>query len=136
MYKGKYLKKFSISPKRYKELCGFCEQYPEWKEEIKNYSFTKGIAYTQELKSITNNISNPTEEAAMRLSERLSNCELIERVAKEAEPEFWMAIIKSACYEVSVTYLIGFEDLPLSKSAFYNRRRYFFYLLDREKGKR
>ena len=136
MYKGKYLRKFNISPKRYKELCGFCEQYPEWKEEIKNYSFNKGISFSAEPKSKTNNKSNPTEEAALRLSDNISNCELIERVAKEADPEFWVAIIKSACYEVSVTYLISYDNLSLSKSAFYNRRRYFFYLLDKEKGKR
>lgn len=136
MFKGKIMKKYNISPKRYKELCGFCEQYPEWKEEIKNYSFTKGISYTQELKSITNNISSPTEDAAIKLSECLANCELIERVAKEADSEFWMAIIKSACYEVSATYLINFDDMNLSKSAFYNRRRYFFYLLDKEKGRK
>lgn len=30
------LKKYGISPKRYKELCGFCEQYGEWKDELKS----------------------------------------------------------------------------------------------------
>lgn len=136
MYKGKIMKKYAISPKRYKELCGFCEQYPEWKDEIKNYSFNKGISYSPEMKSITNVITNPTEEAAIKLNECLLNCDLIERVAKEADSEFWSYIIKSACYEASTKYLIHYENMPLSKSAFYNRRRYFFYLLDKEKGRK
>ena len=29
------LEKYGISGKRYKELCGFCEQYPEWKNQLK-----------------------------------------------------------------------------------------------------
>lgn len=29
------LEKYGISGKRYKELCGFCEQYPEWINELK-----------------------------------------------------------------------------------------------------
>ena len=29
------LSKYGISNKRYKELCGFCEQYPEWKDELR-----------------------------------------------------------------------------------------------------
>ena len=29
------LEKYGISGKRYKELCGFCEQYPEWVNELK-----------------------------------------------------------------------------------------------------
>ena len=34
------LDKYGISGKRYKELCGFCEQYPEWLSELKAHSHT------------------------------------------------------------------------------------------------
>lgn len=30
------LKKYGISQKRYKELKGFCEQYPEFLQELRN----------------------------------------------------------------------------------------------------
>ena len=79
------LEKYGISGKRYKELCGFCEQYPEWKNQLK---FSNDSQY----------------------------------------------IIKSVCYEVPVTYLIACEGMPIGKSAFYEMRRYFFYLLDKNKA--
>ena len=34
------LDKYGISGKRYKELCGFCEQYPEWQNELKEKTNT------------------------------------------------------------------------------------------------
>ena len=70
----------------------------------------------------------------MKFEKYISNVDLIERVAKEADKEFWQFIIDSACYEVPVQYLIGVKNMALSKSAFYDRRRFFFYLLDREKN--
>ena len=122
---------YGISKKRYKELCGFCEQYPDWKQELKNHSFIHSPEITGMPRK--GGTSNPTEDAAIKLERFASNVQLIEDVAKTADPEFWWAIIKSACYEVSVTYLIGVDNMPLSKSAFYYRRRYFFYLLDKKK---
>jgi hypothetical protein len=122
---------YDISKKRYKELCGFCEQYPDWKQELKNYTLIHSPEITGMPKG--NHQSRPTEEYALQMERYLANIQLIEDVAKMADPEFWMEIIKSACYEVSATYLIGMDEMPLSKSAFYYRRRKFFYLLDKKK---
>lgn len=125
--------KYGISSKRYKELCGFCEQYPDWKQAIKDYTFISGIQYSDMPKG-SFNTKSPVESAAIKLEKYISNVDLIERVAKEADKEFWQFIIDSACYEVPVQYLIGVKNMALSKSAFYDRRRFFFYLLDREKN--
>lgn len=125
--------KYGISSKRYKELCGFCEQYPDWKQAIKDYSFIHGIQYSDMPKGSLN-VSSPVENTALKLDRYMSNCKMIENVAKEADKEFWEYIIKSVCYEVPVQYLICVENMNLSKSAFYDRRRYFFFLLDREKN--
>ena len=32
-----------ISGKRYKELCGFCEQYPEWKSQLYEFMALKAV---------------------------------------------------------------------------------------------
>lgn len=128
------LEKYGISNKRYKELCGFCEQYPEWKESLKNHAFLSAVSYSDMPKNPNIGVSDKTSEDAIKLVIQLSNCELIERVAKEADPEFWEYLIKAVCYEVPITYLQTMEDMPLEKSAFYERRRYFFYLLDKAKN--
>ena len=127
------LYKFGISRKRYKELCGFCEQYPEWKSALKDYSFVKGVSYDPSPKSITNSINSPVEDAAIKMDRYISNCSIIEEAAKKADPENWEFIIDSACYELPINYLITVKGMNLSQFPFYKRRRYFFYILDQMK---
>jgi len=127
------LDKYGISSKRYKELCGFCEQYPEWKKQIGNVSYLSAVQYKHTPGNPNRGTSDTTGNMAVKMAIFDNNCKLIEKVAKQADSEFWEFLIKSVCYEVPVTYLISYEGMPLGKSAFYERRRYFFYLLDREK---
>lgn len=127
------LDKFGISKKRYKELCGFCEQYPEWKASLDEYAFVKGVSYSQSPRSQTNNISSPVEDAVIRNERYLANVQLIERVAKKADPDYYQFIIDSVCYEVPLKYLINVKGMNMSEFPFYTRRRYFFFLLDQEK---
>lgn len=127
------LEEYGISNKRYKELCGFCEQYPEWKRELDNYSFMSAINYSDMPKNPNTGQSNPTEETAIRIEKLLEKCMLIEETAKEADKEHWRYIIRSACYEESINYLQTVKDLKLSQHAFYRKRRYFFYLLNKKR---
>lgn len=127
------LERYGISGKRYKELCGFCEQYPEWINQLKcNGDTVKSIEITD--MPITHNNSDLTGNLAIKRTELERKCELIQRTAIQAGNELSQYIIKSVCYEVPVTYLIACENMPISKSAFYEMRRYFFYLLDINKG--
>lgn len=126
------LEKYGISGKRYKELCGFCEQYPEWISQLKHGNDTvKSIEITD--MPITHNNSDLTGNLAIKRQELEMKCELIESTAVQAGNELSKFIIKSVCYEVPVNYLIACECMPLSKSAFYEMRRYFFFLLDQNK---
>lgn len=126
------LEKYGISGKRYKELCGFCEQYPEWINELKyKRDAVKSIEITD--MPIYHNNSDSTCKLAISRTEIQKKCELIEQTAIQASAEMYQYIIKSVCYEVPVTYLISYEGMPMSKSAFYELRRYFFYLLDENK---
>ena len=127
------LEKYDISSKRYKELCGFCEQYPEWQDYLLLNANSLKSPKLSDMPSSPNVNGDETSNIAIKCCDYESKCNLIERVAKEASPEFWHYIIKSVCYEVSLRYLLAYEHMPLSKSAFYERRRYFFYLLDKEK---
>ena len=128
------LDKYGISKKRYKELCGFCEQYPEWKAALKEYSYVKGVSYSPSPKSVTNNINSPVEEAAIKNEKYLTYCNLIETVAKEVDADYWQAIINAVCYNVPLAYMIDFGELSMSRSVFFDRKRLFFYLLDKRKG--
>lgn len=126
------LEKYGISGKRYKELCGFCEQYPEWINELKNKNDTvKSVEITD--MPIYHSNSDATGNLAIRRVELQKKRELIEQTAIQASADLSQYIIKSVCYEVPVTYLISCEEMPISKSAFYELRRYFFYLLDQNK---
>lgn len=127
------LEKYGISGKRYKELCGFCEQYPEWKKQLKYSNDTvKSIEVTD--MPITHNNSDATWNLVMRRYELEKKCALIENTARQAGNDLSQYVIKSVCYEVPVSYLIAYEEMPLGKSAFYEMRRHFFYLLDINKG--
>lgn len=129
------LGKYGISGKRYKELCGFCEQYPDWKKELTNHAYISAVQYGDEPKPSNHENSDSTSKHALKMLRYKRNVELIERVAKETDLSRWEYLIKSICYEVPTNYLINCEDMGISASAFYERRRYFFYLLDIEKNK-
>lgn len=127
------LEKYGISGKRYKELCGFCEQYPEWIMELNHAKDTVRSLEITDM-PICHNNSDATGNLAIRRTELEKKCKLIEKTALQAGEELSQYIIKSVCYELPVNYLIACEGMPLSKSAFYEMRRYFFYLLDINKG--
>ena len=127
------LEKYGISGKRYKELCGFCEQYPEWKNQLKFSNDTvKSIEITD--MPITHNNVDATGNLAIKRVGLEEKGRLIEEIAELAGEDLSQYIIKSVCYEVPVTYLIACEGMPIGKSAFYEMRRYFFYLLDKNKA--
>lgn len=128
------LQKYGISGKRYKELCGFCEQYPEWKEELATIEISvKSQNMDGMPHSSTNNISDETADIAIKRATISEKIKLIEDTAKEASPDLWEIIIKSACYEQPFWYLRDISMVPISRAAFYDHRKYFFYLLNKRK---
>lgn len=131
------LDKYEISSKRYKELCAFCEQYSEWKEKLSNEVFISAVNYNDDPKPANHDNSDTTARHALRMLKMKRNCDLIERIAKEATKkaggDLWKFIIKSACYEVTYRYMKAYDEIPIERSTFFEYKRYFFYLLDREK---
>ena len=128
------LSKYGISSKRYKELCGFCEQYPEWKDELMYKTNTvKSIKITDLPKG--SGPGKATENLAIRRNELQNKCELIERTAEQADPELKDYIIKSVAYEKPFWYLRDILGIPCSERTFFDSRRYFFFLLSENKKK-
>lgn len=127
------LSKHGISGKRYKELCGFCEQYPEWVDKLKYKTDTVKSKEITDMPIPPFGSSDQTGNLATERVELQKKCELIEQTAIEASADLYQYIIKAVCYEVPVHYLISVEEMPLGKSAFYELRRYFFFLLDKNK---
>ena len=128
------LEKYGVSDERRMELLGFCRQYPEWKKKIIEGLTISGIKYSDTPRSNTNAIHHPTEEAAIKLERYTANCELIERIAKKVDPDYWEYIIKGVCGKCGVEWMIGMDNMPLSRSAYYERRKLFLVLLDKEKN--
>ena len=127
------LDNYGISAKRFKELCGFCEQYPEWASELKNNKDTISGTELSDMPKPPFNQSDQTGNLAIRRIELQEKCKLIEQTAIQADADLYQYIIKSVCYEVPFKYLQTVEQMPCSQSTFYDRRRYFFYLLDKNK---
>ncbi len=126
------LDKYGITGKRYKELCGFCEQYPEWKDELLvKENPMKSNGYSDMPKSHSN--GSVVEEIAIRCDALNMKCKLIEKTAKDADAELAEYIIKSVCYEKPVWYLRDIMLMPCSERTFYDKRRFFFFLLDKRK---
>lgn len=123
------LDEYGISAKRYKELCGFCEQYPEWKSELDRYPVLSAVNYDGMPHSVTNNKSDPTGSAATRRFSIEVKMDIIEQAAKDAAGEFWKQMIRNVCYGDPFSYLSTMKGLYESRNTFYRQRRYFFYLL-------
>ena len=128
------LSSYGISPKRYKELCGFCEQYPEWKKKLKYENDTLKSKVITDMPIAPSGNSDQTGTLAVKRIELQQKCELIENTAKEASTDLWQYIIDSVCYEQSLYYLQTMKGMPCSRTTFYDIRRYFFYLLDKNKA--
>lgn len=127
------LDKYGISSKRYKELCGFCEQYPEWLKELKYKTHTVGSPEITDMPIPPRSNVSKTEQLAVKRLTLEEKCKLIEDTAKQASPDLYQYIIKSVCYEVPYTYLQTVDEMPCSRTTFYDTRRKFFYFLDKNK---
>lgn len=134
MSNRRYLKlgDYGISAKRYKELCGFCEQYPEWVDELRYKTNTLKSREVTNMPFVQGD-GKDTERLVIRRIELKKKCELIEQAAKEADPQLYEYIIKSVCYETPYWYLRDIMGMPENRTDFMAKRRTFFYLLNLKK---
>lgn len=123
---------YGISNKRYKELCGFCEQYKEWKDELEFKKDTLKSKNITDMPLATSG-EDATQVLAMRRTDLEQKCKTIEDTAKQADTVLAPYIIKSVTEEVPCWYLEDIMGMPCCRKDFYAARRYFFFLLDKNK---
>ena len=105
--------KSEISTNRFLELYYWCLQYGEWKDELKYKTDTVG---------------------AMKIAELEQSCQLIEQTAIEADPYIYQYLLKAVTQEgVTYGYLKMMMEIPCSHNTYYDRRRKFYWLLDKRK---
>jgi hypothetical protein len=126
------LNDYGISSKRYKELCGFCEQYTEWKDELE---FKKDTLKSKRITDMP--LSTSGEDATLTLAIRRTDlenkCKIIEDTAKQVDAFLFPYIIKAVTEEVPCWYLEEIMGMPCCRKDFYALRRYFYFLLDKNK---
>ena len=123
---------YGISKKRLKELSGFCEQYPEWKQELEMKDSTLRSPQLTGM-PVSRKNADATGDLAVRRADLEAKCRLIEETAREADEELYEYIIKAVCYEISIPYLMAHEEMPCSQASFYDVRKYFYCLLNKKK---
>lgn len=125
-------KEFNISRHRYRELKEFCFQYGEKKEELRQlYSLS---SVPPDVAVMGGEPGKPTERKAMRTLQLKKDVELIDNALNGAcgDDVGIVPLLKK-----NVTEGIGFSGLgyvPCSVRSFYQYRRKFFFLLDKEKN--
>lgn len=117
------LSDYNISRAKYKELKYFCMQYAEKKQELqKGYGLNAIINDGMPKGNIS---GNPVERAAIYNASLRADIELIEQTALEADTGIFQWLLKSVTEGIPYEYM----DVPMSRTKFYDARRYFFYLL-------
>lgn len=121
--------KYWISRHRYYELKHFCLQYPIWK---KAYASLDGLSKKPDLLTscfTTTERGDPTERCAEARQFYLDKIEIIESSAKEANPDFYMYILKAVTEDISYTCLHTKYEIPFGKDMYYEMYRKFFWIL-------
>jgi len=125
--------KYGISKNRFWELYYWCLQYGEWKDELKYKTDTVGAMEITDM-PMSRNIGDATQQLAMRRTMLEQNCRLIEQTAIEVDPDIYQYILKAVTEEdVTFRYLKMIMEIPCGKDMYYDRRRKFYWLLDKRR---
>lgn len=122
---------YYIDRERYYELKHFCRQYPIWK---KAYAALDGLSRRPadlELFSKPNQTSDPTVRCAEAREFYSKRMEMVERCAKNADPELSEYIMAYATKGHTYPILKMQSNIPCCRDVFYLTIRRFFWLLNK-----
>ena len=126
---------WSLSKERYQELRNFCLQYPRWKIEAASMLELSAMNYDGMPHST--DPGDPTAKAVERREGLIRKIQLVESCALRVHGGRWYAaIINNVCNGMSYEAIRGLHPDWLKSNHtgdFFNARRAFFLLLDREK---
>lgn len=126
-------RKYNISKNRFRELYYYALQYQEWKDELRyKYDTAKAITYSDMPKAPQNGAGDPTFEAAARCSDLQHKIDTIEKSARLADEQLYPYILKAVTNEgITYNYLYMHCGIPCGSNTFYDRRRRFYWILDK-----
>lgn len=125
--------KYEISKNRFLELYYWCLQYGEWKDELKYKTDTVGAMEITDIPT-SHNPGDSTQQLAIRRTVLEQNCQLIEQTAIEADSCIYQYLLKAVTQEdVTFRYLKMIMGMPCGRNMYYDRRRKFYWLLDKRK---
>ena len=124
--------KYNISDYRFRELYYHCLQYEEWRAALKEKENTlKAVQYSAVPSS--GMPGDPTTKIAIECAELFEKCAIIESVAMAADPELYKYLLYAVTHEnISFNILKMQMDIPCERDRYYDRRRKFYFLLDRK----
>ena len=144
------LKKYGISAHRFEELKGYCLQYNEWRDTLKYDSNpVKGQQITG--MPFVGGISDSTGNLAIRREMLFQKCQYVEQTMIQTittlkkgntskllydgdYQDIYDHLMKSVTMkDMNYTYLDEVMNIPIGRDAYYLFRRYFYFLLDRNK---
>lgn len=125
--------KYWVEKHRYYELKHFCLQYPIWK---KAYLALSGLSKRPaELIIFNQNGTNgdPTSNCAITMTRYSNRIQMIEKAAREADPDLASYILLAVTEGLSYEHLKARLDIPCCRDTYYDRYRRFFWLLNKER---
>ena len=144
------LSKYGISRHRCNELKGYCLQYNEWRDKLKyDTDAVKGQQITG--MPFSGGISNSTQSLAIQREVLFQKCQTVEQTMIKAittlkkgstdkllydgdYQDIYDQLIKSISNEdVNYTYLWKVMNIKIGRDAYYQFKRYFYFLLDKNK---
>lgn len=123
--------KWKIEVHEFYAALHFAYQYHEWIKVRDSMGDTsKAIQYSDMPKG--NIDPDPTFELVARRARVVRNIDLVERCAREADPELYEWIMMGVTNEgVNYESLYTLKGIPCSRNTYYDRRRKFYYLLSK-----
>ncbi len=121
--------KYRIDRHRYLELKQFCMQYPLWK---KVYDTMDGASVQPPMAVIVSKSyghGDPTAQCAEARSFYSDRIDMIEKTAKDADPDLWKYLVVGITEGRSYDTLKKKMDIPCCKDVYYDSYRKFFWLL-------
>lgn len=116
---------------RYLELRYFALQYPEWKRRYSELENGVVSVSTDILRVNASKVADRTAEIAMRRKTLSDYMQMVEQAAVEADSELYGYILKAVTENLTFGCMKALYDIPCERDMFYDRRRKFYWVLDR-----
>ena len=122
-----------ISKHRYLQLVHYCLQYNEWKDQLNSFSALSAVSLDGMPRG--NGTSRSLEDTALRMASLEAKIKRVERAANEADPILAPYLLKAVTRTgINYDYLRQVMRIPCGRRQYYNLRRRFFWILNREVG--